>query len=133
MKGKLLNTLLIVTSLLAFLEWGQNKQMFLFQIEAELFSKIPQDPFSILHPLVLLPLIGQFLLLFTLVQKKPGNLLTYIGIGGIGILILLIFLVGCIDFNLKILFSTLPFLAIGFFTIRHRRKMAVNELGKESF
>jgi len=126
MKYKILNALLIVTSLLGFLEWGHDKKMFLFQVEAEFFSKILEDPFSILHPLVLLPLLGQVLLLITLIQKKTSNRLTYIGIGGIGILMVLIFFVGCIDINPKILFSTIPFLALGYFTIRQRRRMKID-------
>lgn len=125
MKGKILNTLLIISSLFGYLEWGQNKTMFLFQIEAEIFSKIFKDPLSFLHPLVILPFIGQAILLITLIQKKPGKKLTYIGIGGIGILMALIFLVGCLNFNLKILLSTIPFFVLSYFTIRYNWKTRI--------
>jgi hypothetical protein len=123
MKSKILNALLIISSLFGFLEWGQNHQMFLFQIEAEVFSKFLKDPLALIHPFVILPLLGQVLLLITLFQRNPGKKLTYIGIGGIGILMALIFLVGCLNFNLKIQVSTIPFLAIGYLTIQHYRKM----------
>ena len=125
MKGKILNTLLLISSLFGFLEWGQNHKMFLFQIEAEVFSKFLKDPYSLIHPFVILPLLGQVLLLITLFQRNPGKKLTYVGIGGIGILMALIFLVGCLNFNLKILFSTIPFLVIGYITIRYHRKMKI--------
>jgi len=123
MKGKILNALLIVSSLFGFLEWGRNYKMFLFQLEAEIVSKFFADPISVLHPFTILPFLGQVILLITLFQKSPSKVLTYIGLGGIGILMALMFMIGCMNFNLKILFSTIPFLVIGYFTIRHYRKM----------
>lgn len=119
MKGRLLNTLLIISSLFGFLEWGQNSKMFLVQMEAEIVSKIFTDPISVLHPFTLLPFIGQVALFITLFQKKPSKIMTYIGLGGIGILMVLMFVIGCISLNIKILLSTIPFFVIGFFTIRH--------------
>jgi hypothetical protein len=38
-KSKFFNLLLILTSLLGYLEWGKGHQMFLFQAEAEIFAK----------------------------------------------------------------------------------------------
>lgn len=126
MKNKILNTLLIISSLFGFLEWGQNKKMFLIQIEAEIFSKIFKDPMSLIHPFILLPLLGQILLLITLFQKNPNRIMTYIGIGGIGILMALLFLIGCLNINFMILFSTIPFLVISFYTIRHHMKKRID-------
>jgi len=126
MKGKILNSLLIFSSLFGFLEWGQNKKMFLIQIEAEIFSKILKDPGSLIHPFILLPLLGQILLLLTLVQKNPNIVMTYIGIGGIGIIMALLFLIGCLNVNFMILFSTIPFLVICFYTIRHHMKRRID-------
>ena len=126
MKSKILNTLLIISSLFGFLEWGQNKKMFLIQIEAEIFSKIFKDPWSLIHPFVLLPLLGQILLLLTLIQKNPSKIMTYIGIGGIGIIMALLFLIGCLNINFLILFSTIPFLVISFYTIRHHMKKRID-------
>ena len=122
-KVKILTALLIISSLFGHLEWGQNNQMFLFQAEAEIVTKIFTDPLSVLHPFTVLPFLGQVLLLITLFQKKPGKILTYVGIGCIGILIVLMFFIGCISLNFKILLSTLPFLVLAFLTIRlHRNK-----------
>jgi len=123
MKGKLYNLLLILSSLFGFLEWGKDHHQFLFQIEAELFLKAFMDPLSILHPIIILPLAAQVLLTISLFQKKSNKILTYIGIGGIGILIALIFLIGCLNFNLKMLFSAVPFLIVVFLTIRYHRKL----------
>ena len=125
MKSKILNTLLIISSLFGFLEWGENKTMFLIQVEAEIFSTILKDPGSLIHPFILLPLLGQILLLLTLVQKIPNKLMTYLGIGGVGIIMALIFLIGCLNINFMMLLSTIPFLVISFYTIRHHTKKRI--------
>jgi hypothetical protein len=103
------------------LEWGNGQRQFLFQVEAEIISKLFTDPVSVIHPFTILPLVGQVILFITLFQKKPNSVLTYIGIGGIGILFFLMFLIGLIGLNVKILLSTIPFLVIAFFTVRHHR------------
>jgi len=121
MKSKLLNLLLILTSLAGFLEWGGGHHSFLFQAEAEVISKLLTDPASVFHPLTLIPMIGQILLLVTLFQKTPGKVLTYCGIGAIGILLALMFVIGLLGFNYKVILSTIPFLAIAFYTIRYHR------------
>lgn len=129
MKSKILNALLLISSLLGFLEWGGNNKMFLFQMEAEIFSKMIKDPLSIIHPFIILPILGQALLLITLFQKVPGKIPTFLGIGGIGILLLIMFLIGCLNLDIKILLSTLPFLGLSFYTIRYNIKMKSNQKG----
>jgi hypothetical protein len=124
-KTKILISLLIVTSLFGHLEWGQGKQMFLFQVEAEIFTKIFTDPLSVLHPFTVLPFIGQLILLFTLFQKQPGKVLTFIGMGCIGILLALVLFIGIISLNFSILFSAVPFFVVAFFTIWQLRKKKV--------
>ncbi len=122
MKQKLLNLGVIVTSLLGYLEWGMQHKMFMFQMEAEIFGKLISDPGSVLHPLVLLPLFGQLLLIITLFQARPGKWLTYAGIACIGLLFVFMFVIGLLGFYYKILFSTLPFIVLAFIAIRNMRK-----------
>lgn len=121
MKAQLLNIGLLLSSLIGYLEWGGDKKMFLFEIEGEVLSKLFTDPLGILHPLTILPLFGQLLLIISLFQKKPNKLLTYIGLGCIGILVVLIFFVGLISLNYKTILSTIPFLVIVIWTIKCRR------------
>lgn len=118
-KTKLLNLGLLLTSLIGYLEWGNDQHLFLFQGELDLLSKLFQDPLSVLHPLILLPLFGQVALIITLFQKQPGKKLTLFGLGGMGILLLVIFLAGVFGPNFKVIFSTLPFFAMGIVTVRH--------------
>lgn len=121
-KKKLLNVCLILTSFIGYLEWGKNRSMFLIQGEFEIFYKLFTDPTSILHPLIILPLAGQVLLFITLFQNEPKRILTFLAIGFISILFLLIFFIGIIDPNYKILLSSLPFLILSSFTIVTLRK-----------
>ncbi len=122
MKQKLLNVSLIITSLLGYLEWGMEHKMFLFQMEAEVFKKLISTPGSVLHPLVLLPLFGQVLLLSTLFQARPGKWLTYAGIGCIGLLLGFMFVIGLLGFYYKIYLSTLPFIILAIFAIKNLRR-----------
>lgn len=122
MKNKILNLALILTSLLGYLEWGTGNKMFLFQIEGEVLSKLFSDPVSALHPFTVLPLLGQILLIVTLFQQQPGKMLTYIGIGCIGLLLAFIFFIGLISLNFKVLLFALPFLLVAAWTIRENIK-----------
>ncbi|MEQ9264255.1 MAG: hypothetical protein RLN81_03490 [Balneolaceae bacterium] len=125
MNKKLLSAALILTSLVGYLEWGQDNSIFLFQAEYDILLKLFTDPKSVFHPFTVLPLFGQILLAITLFQKEPGKKLTFFGIGGIGILLLLMFAIGIMGMNFKVLVSTLPFLTVAFFAIRlHLKKEA---------
>jgi len=123
MKSKILNICLILTSLGGYLEWGRNNKMFLVQGEILVISKLLNAPGSVLHPFTLLPLIGQVLLVITLFQKSPSRLLTFLGLSGIGVLLILMFAIGLLSLNVKITLSTLPFLVTGFIVVKHRRAL----------
>jgi hypothetical protein len=125
-KTKILNLLLIISSLLGYLEWNGSNHIFLFQVEAEIFSKLFASPVSALHPFIILPLLGQISLFATLFQKTPSKALYYIGISGIGLLIGLMFIIGLMSTNIKILCSTLPFVIVCCFAIKHNLKTKSN-------
>ena len=119
MKSKILNLLVVLTSLVGFLEWGETNQLFLFQVEAEIILKLFKNPSSALHPFVILPLFGQLLLLFTLFQPKPNKILTFIGIALLTLLLGFMFIIGVISLNIKIICSSIPFLITAVLTVRH--------------
>lgn len=122
MKLKVLNALLILTSLCGYLQWGQNEHLFLFQAEIDIFKKFISDPLSVLHPFILLPFAGQLLLIITLFQKKPSAILTYIAMSALGLLLGFMLLIGVMILNTKIIVCALPFLFITVLTIRELRK-----------
>ena len=122
MKSKILNFLLIIFSLFGYLEWSGNNHLFLFEAEIEIFSKLFTRPISVLHPFIVLPIAAQFILLFTLFQKKPSKKLTYISIFCIGILLGFMLIIGIISLNYKIALSTIPFIVVSIVTMQHHRK-----------
>lgn len=124
MREKLLNLGLVLTSLVGYLEWGTGHSAFLFQAEAEVFLKAWDAPLSVLHPFTLLPVVGQLALLSTLFQRSPGRGRTLTGIVGLGLLLGLMFVIGLLSMNLRILGSTLPFLVLAAVTLRRLRSPA---------
>lgn len=122
MKRKILNLLLIVTSLIGYLEWGTDRKMFLFQGEWEVLARLLQDPVGVAHPFTLMPLFGQILLLITLFQKQPGRILTFVGLACLSLLLLFMFLIGVLSVNFKILLSTIPFIITGVLVIIESRR-----------
>ena len=124
MKSKAYNFLLIVTSLIGYLEWSGNNHAFLFQAEVEIISKLFTGPTAVLHPFTVLPMIGQFILLVTLFQNKPNKIWTFISVGCLGLLLGFMFVIGLISLNYKIVFSTIPFIVVAGLTIRHYISLA---------
>jgi hypothetical protein len=122
MKSKILNFLLILFSLFGYLEWSGKNHMFLFEAEIEILSKLFINPKSVIHPFIILPIISQFLLLFTLFQKTASKKITYISIFGLGLLIYFLFFVGLISLNYQIALSTLPFIVVSIVSMLHHRK-----------
>lgn len=122
MKRKILNLLLIVTSLFGYLEWGTDQKMFLFQGEWEVLARLFQDPVGVAHPFTLLPLFGQIVLLITLFQREPGRILTFVGLACLSLLLLFMFLIGVLALNFKILLSTIPFIITGILVIIESRR-----------
>lgn len=122
MKSKTLNFLLIIFSLIGYLEWSGNQHIFLFEAEIEIFSKLFTSPISVLHPFIVLPIAAQFILLFTLFQNKPSKKLTYISVFGLGILFVFMLFIGIISLNYKIALSSIPFIVVSIVTMLHHRK-----------
>ena len=125
MKSKILNFLLILFSLFGYLEWSGKNHMFLFEAEIEILSKLFINTKSVIHPFIILPIISQFLLLFTLFQETAKTKLTYISIFGLGLLLGFMLFVGLVSLNYKIVISTIPFVLLSILTILHHRKQKV--------
>ena len=122
MKLKILNFLLLLSSLLGYLEWGGGHHLLLIQAEGEILTKLFTNPMSVLHPFILFPMIAQLILLATVFQATPSKHWTFIAIGGLGLLLGFMFIIGWMSLNFKIILSTIPFLVLALLTIREYRK-----------
>lgn len=118
---KLLNGGLLISSLFCYLEWAK-ESAFLFQIESDLFFNAKEKAIAFAHPVILIPMIGQILLLITLFSKTFPVKLTVAGLLLIGLLVLLIFIIGIMAANFRIAISTLPFIILANLTIFHLKK-----------
>lgn len=115
---RFINICLFITSMFGYLEWGKDQHSFIFQTEAEIFSKLFSSPQSFLHPFILIPLFGQLLLLFTIISKQQSKAITITAIISISLLMLLLLFIGLLDLKYKILFSTFPFLITAIIAFR---------------
>lgn len=118
MHAKILNTLLVLSSLIGYLEWSGNNHLFIVEAEREIILKLFTDTNSVIHPLIIIPIGGQILLVLTLFQKKANKIMTYLSIAMLGCLLYLMLFIGIFSFNYKIIISTLPFLFISIAIIR---------------
>jgi hypothetical protein len=112
MKLKLYLAALFISSFFVYLSWSKTSSAFLFQMEYEILAKLFSNPLSVLHPFTIIPLIGQILLLISLLQKQPNNLLMKLGISSLLFLIGFIFIVGLLSLQLTIIISTVPFISL---------------------
>jgi hypothetical protein len=112
---------LIISSLFVYLSWGKESAAFLFQIEYEIITKLLTNPISTLHPFTVIPMLGQLLLLITLLQKTPTPILLKTGIGCLLFLIGFVFIIGLLSLRVPIIVSTIPFITLAFFTLKSLR------------
>jgi hypothetical protein len=121
-KLKLINASLVAASFVGYLEWGQNNHIFLGEAELQIIKKAFTAPSQILHPFIILPLLGQLLLLYTLFKKQPGARISLIGMSCIGILLAFVFFIGIISRHWYTVLSALPFLFFAFMQVRLLRR-----------
>jgi len=120
MKNSQLKILLLISTFIGYLEWGTDQSSFIVQSEWEVLKKVPEDPLSLLHPFILLPVAGQLLLLFDIFKKNKGKKLSVIAIVLMSLLYLMILFIGLLDMNFKKILSALPFFILSFVIIRSK-------------
>lgn len=112
---------LFLAFLICYFEWGGNA-MLLFQMEMDLFTteKLNSQNFS--HPLILLPFIGQIMLLIPVFRKEFPLKYTLMANSLLGLLVFMVLLAGSLSGNVKMIGSTLPFIFFTILLIRAYRK-----------
>ena len=115
---KLLNSLLLLSSFFGYLEWPPDNHGFIFQLEAEILQLVKTKAASLAHPFIILPFIGQVLLLISLFQSPPNRWLTLTGLLCTGLLMILLFVIGLLSAHAVIIASALPYILISFFVVR---------------
>ena len=85
---------LLISSGFGYLEWGQDQRAFFFEMEWTVFKKLLSNPSSVIHPLIILPLLGQCFLLWALFKSSNSNWVLKSGIYLLLPLFLLVFAIG---------------------------------------
>jgi len=116
---RLFNVGLLLSFLICYLEWGGGNSGFLFQFEYQIFFRNNSRDF--IHPLIIIPFLGQIFLLVGIFWSSQNRRLTLIGMILLSVLVFVILLVGILSLNSKIILSTLPFFLISFLFIRWMR------------
>lgn len=118
-KSKLINLGLFLSFLICYLEWAGGNSGFIFQLEYSVFSEnANQNTFA--HPLIFIPLLGQFLVLIAIFY--PNKKLSLVGLILLSVLVLIFLLVGILSVNVKIIASTIPFFVLTILFISHYKK-----------
>lgn len=124
---RLVNLLVVVTFFLGYMEWGTNNRAFVFNAAAALYNSLPNDLEGFLNPFVLIPLAGLIVLVITFFQAPPNRKLSLIGLACLGVFMVFLFFIGLTSLNIRIIVSTLPFLACAFLGLRLNWRKAVSE------
>lgn len=119
---RLLNIFLLISFLFGYMEWGKGYNEFVFQAEADIFSKSLNNLSSLLHPLILLPLAGQLILIYTAFLKQPPRFLSFLALACLSTIMLFIFFIGLLAPNFRILASTIPFMVTGALILKYNWK-----------
>ncbi|MBK6993427.1 MAG: hypothetical protein IPH31_00340 [Lewinellaceae bacterium] len=100
----------LVSFLFCYMEWGSDQSSFVYEVAYLVLFKQGDVQNTFTHPLILLPFVGELILLFLVFQKDPSKRWAFIGMALPGVLALFILLVGVLSQNIKIIASTMPFL-----------------------
>ncbi len=117
-KQKLWMLFVILSSLGVYMEWGKGNHIFLLHAELDILKKMVTNPASVIHPLIIVPLVSQLLLAIALFQHQPNKILVSMSVLGIGLLLLFVLVAGVLSANYKMIVSVLPFFVAVFFLWR---------------
>lgn len=118
-----LNLLLFLSFQICYLEWPPHNSMFLFQAIFEIFSKTENLIDNFTHPIILLGLLTQLLLLLGVLNPKMNKKINAIGILLLSLLVLLFLLISILSLNLKMFLATLPYLSITVYFFWNYKKL----------
>lgn len=111
-REKILVLVLLLSTALGYMEWGNGNHAFVLEAELEFFRQFVKNPTEIFSFIILLPLLGQVMMFIALFRKNKFNLTLLIAILFVSVLYLLIFLSGVLSLSPLIIFSTLPYFVL---------------------
>jgi hypothetical protein len=86
--------------------------MFIAQGEYLIFSDTKNMLSNFTHPLILLGLLSQLILIYCIISKNPNKKINTTGVVLLTPVVVLFLVVGILSSNLKMIFSNVPFLLL---------------------
>lgn len=105
---------IFATFQLCYLEWAGNNSMFVAEIQYTIFTNYKNYFDNFLHPIILLGLIAQSVIVVSIfIDKFYKKWFTW-ALTTLTLLVIFLFIIGLLSTNLKIIFSSIPFLILAF-------------------
>ena len=119
---------LFASFLFCYLEWA-DQSAFVYEVAYMLLFEKSEKASAFSHPLVLLPFLGQLLVLISLFMPKPKKWMVITGMAMMGLLVVMLLLVSLLGRNWKIFLATMPFLVSAVWCVKgFRRKREGGEV-----
>ncbi len=99
---------LFTSFLFCYFEWS-DQSAFVYEVAYQLLFEKSEKANAFSHPLVLLPFLGQLLVLISVFLPKPKRWMVFSGMAMMGLLVLVLLIVGVVGKNWRIAVATLPF------------------------
>lgn len=118
---RIINLCLLLSFQFCYLEWPNNS-IYIYQAEIDIFSKTESLIDNLSHPIILLGLIPQIIILLSVFIGSFNKKINTIAVLLLSLLVLFFFLIGLLALNYKIAVSTIPFLIfVGIYFYRFRK------------
>lgn len=122
-RNRIFAALTLISTFLVYFEWGGENQAFLWEMELDLFQKATEDIAALGHPLIILPLMAQILLIVIIALPNARRSLPIVAVSLFGILAFIVLLGGVGGSNYKIIGFSLPFVILSSLWLFGRKKL----------
>lgn len=122
-RNRIFAALTLISTFLVYFEWGGGNQAFLWEMELDLFQKATEDIAALGHPLIILPLMAQILLIVIIALPNARRSLPIVAVSLFGILAFIVLLGGVGGSNYKIIGFSLPFVILSSLWLFGRKKL----------
>lgn len=120
---RFVNLLILIAFQIGYLEWPPHNSMFVFQAQYDIFSKTDRLLTNLFHPIILLGLVAQIILIIGAFLPNLNKKINAIGILLLSLLVLLFLLISILSLNLKMFLATLPYLSITVYFFWNYKKL----------
>ncbi len=121
---RFVNLLMLIAFQIGYLEWPPHNSMFVFQAQYEIFSITDRLLTNLFHPIILLGLVAQIILIIGAFLPNLNKKINAIGIIGLGLLMLLFLIISILSKNLNMFLATLPYLSLSVYFFWNFKKIS---------